>query len=158
MPAYTDPVIRFWRYVNKTPGEGCWLWLGAGDGYGYGAFGVSRPRRVVKAHRYAWELEHGPVPHGLCVLHNCPGGDNTRCVRPSHMFLGTRDTNNKDKVQKGGQVRGETHGLAILTQTAVDEIKMKYASDRYLQRELAAEYGVSRQAIGLIIQGKRWNK
>ena len=74
------------------------------------------------------------------------------------MFLGTRDTNNKDKVKKGNQVRGESHGQAQLTSKDVAEIKEKYASGRYFQRELAIQYGVSRQAVGHITKGVRWNK
>jgi len=111
---------------------------------------------VTKAHRFSWEMAHGPVPDDQCVLHNCPNGDNPKCVNPAHLFLGTRDDNNKDKVKKGRQSRRELHGLSVLTSSEVEEIRSKYANGGYLQRELASEYGVCRQAVGLIVLGKRW--
>lgn len=158
MPPYRDPVQRFWEKVSKTSESGCWLWTGADDGYGYGVLGLSHPRRLAKAHRFSWELANGEVPSGLCVLHNCPGGDNSRCVNPAHLFLGTKDDNNKDKVKKGGQSRREAHGMAILTEKDVLGIKEEYASGLYTQKEVAAKYGTCRQNVGLIVGGKRWNK
>lgn len=86
---------RFWRSVLKT--ATCWLWVGTVK-KGYGRF---RPkRRSVLAHRYSWELHHGKIPNGLCACHNCPGGDNPRCVNPAHLFLGTRGDNNRDAAEK----------------------------------------------------------
>jgi len=81
---------RFWAKVEKT--DDCWLWTGATFGDGYG--NCSR----LRAHRVSWELANGPVPGGLCVLHHC---DRPLCVRPRHLFLGTRKDNSDDKIAKG---------------------------------------------------------
>jgi DNA-binding CsgD family transcriptional regulator len=55
---------------------------------GYGQFGdydsERRQRRMVPAHRYAWELEHGPIPVGWKVVHTC---GKRACVRISHLTL-----------------------------------------------------------------------
>lgn len=75
--------VRFWKHVEKTPS--CWLWTGpkwAGD---YGNFAIgSRTTGVrrVSAHRYAYELVHGPVPSELHVDHLCRVHN---CVRPDHL-------------------------------------------------------------------------
>jgi DNA-binding CsgD family transcriptional regulator len=38
--------------------------------------------KVVRAHRFAWELEHGPLPKGARLKHRCA---TLACVRPSHL-------------------------------------------------------------------------
>lgn len=92
---------RFWARVRKGPG--CWEWQGGSDRKGYGAFSVSSAR--IAAHRFAWELEHGPIPDGLHVLHTVC--DNPRCVRASHLKLGTNAENQADRAAKG---RSSKHG------------------------------------------------
>ncbi|TBO59025.1 HNH endonuclease [Streptomyces kasugaensis] len=57
----------------------CYLWTGAQSEKGYGAF---RDGRTVRAHRYAYEQAHGPIPAGLDVDHRCR---RRACVRPSHL-------------------------------------------------------------------------
>jgi hypothetical protein len=74
---------RFWSKVRKT--ESCWLWTGAGGGH-YGR--LVRGGRLDLSHRVSWELHNGPIPDGLFVLHNCPGGDTPACVNPDHLWLG----------------------------------------------------------------------
>ncbi len=82
---------RFWPKVNKT--ETCWLWTGAQNSYGYGHL-FKRHGKPSLAHRIAWELTHGPIPSETpCVLHLC---DVRLCVRPDHLFLGTKSENTRD--------------------------------------------------------------
>lgn len=88
---------RFWAKVNKT--DGCWLWTGCKDPKGYGYIGTGGRRGPTKsAHRVSYELEHGEVPEGLHVLHDC---DTPSCVRPSHLFAGTPLDNTRDMMRKG---------------------------------------------------------
>lgn len=97
---------RFWEKVNKDgptarPELGpCWVWTSTQDGHGYGAF--YRGTGPRGAHRVSWELYHGEPAGALCVLHKC---DTPLCVRPEHLFLGTRTDNMADKVAKGRQSR-----------------------------------------------------
>jgi len=92
MAPVVTPESRFWAYVAK--GDGCWEWQSTRDTNGYGLFWNGTRR--VPAHRFAWELVNGPIPAGLEFCHNCPGGDNKRCVRPDHAFLGTQLENTQD--------------------------------------------------------------
>ncbi len=84
---------RFWDKVNKT--NQCWLWTSATNGRGYGVMGVNRKPKY--AHRISWEMHNGPIPPGLHVCHKC---DVPGCVRPDHLFLGTREDNMSDCVIK----------------------------------------------------------
>lgn len=71
----------FWKRVDRagTHPDDCWIWRGAQTRDGYGKLG--RNGRTVLAHRYAYELEVGPIPGGRVIDHLC----RVRlCVRPSH--------------------------------------------------------------------------
>lgn len=101
IPIHSD---RFWSKVDRT-GTGCWLWLASLTGAGYGQFWLNGRREG--AHRVAWELTYGPIPDGLLVCHDCPDGDNPRCVNPAHLFLGTTKDNADDMVAKGRGATGD---------------------------------------------------
>lgn len=137
---------RFWKKVEKT--DECWLWRGAVKDTGYGVFWFNG--RIERAHRVSWELHHGPVPEGVCVLHKC---DIRICVNPDHLWLGDYADNNEDMADKGRAIipvsYGEKHGKAKLTDDQVSEIKA--SSDSGV--ELANRYGVSRSTISSVRLG-----
>ena len=80
---------RFWSKVNKT--EECWLWIGAGSqsGLGYGRFALSH-RKLVGAHRFAYEACIGPIPDDAQLDHLCR---TPSCVRPDHLEVVTPHEN-----------------------------------------------------------------
>lgn len=77
-PATAAASVRFVAFVQ--PSDGCWLWQGTAAG-GYGLFGPNREDKGY-AHRYAWELVHGPIPDGLTLDHLCR---TPICVNPWHL-------------------------------------------------------------------------
>lgn len=133
---------RFWSRVKKT--EGCWTWTGAKIS-GYGDLRVSVTVHQL-AHRFSWELHHGPIPAGLHVLHRC---DNPPCVRPDHLFLGTNDDNVADSVNKGRAGRK-------LTADQVLAIREEYRTLGLSQRLLAIKYGVSKTSMEKLLTWKTW--
>lgn len=136
---------RFWSKVNKTPT--CWLWT-ATRSREYGQFWKPDGTRIL-AHRMAWELTHGPIPDGLFVCHNCPGGDNPLCVRPDHLFLGTQADNIRDMTSKG------RHPFAKITPEQAREIKALLASG-VGPTAIAARFELSRSGVKAIQRGSTW--
>lgn len=144
---------RFWAKVNKT--DTCWLWTGAVRRFGYGV--INSGRKSEAAHRVSWTLHYGPIPDGMCVLHQC---DVPACVNPDHLFLGTYADNNRDMKEKGrargGGQQGEKCNKAKLTAQQVIEIRNKYAESSPLLRELSVQYGVGLDVIQAIVHGDIW--
>jgi hypothetical protein len=140
---------RFWAKVQKT--ETCWLWTASLSG-GYGNLRLGE--KTVKAHRLSWELHVGEIPDGLCVCHNCPGGDNPKCVNPTHLFLGTKKDNTRDAVKKGrwGFRKGSTRHVHKLTEAQVQDILRSSLS----QTKLGQLYGVTQGAISHIFNKRNW--
>lgn len=145
---------RFWQRVEKT--AICWLWKGGCSQHGYGIFSTTKradnPRKYHQtvAHRMAWELTYGPIPPGQEVCHNCPGGDNPRCVNPDHLFLGTQADNMRDAVRKG---RHYSHPRKLSDAQAVFALMMR---GRLSQKCLARALGVTATAIQQLHERKTY--
>lgn len=144
-------VERFWEKVNKNAPNGCWEWAGSRMRSGHGQIHIDGKSKLV--HRFAWELNNGPIPDDLEVCHHC---DNPCCVNPAHLFLGTQTDNMADMMSKVRQARGARHSQAKLTEAQVVEIRRRYVRGVITYKMLAAEYGVGTETIALIIQRKNW--
>lgn len=141
---------------HEPDARGCWIWT-AWKARGYGRMQIGgRAGRPVRAHRVSWELNRGPIPDGMCVLHNCPDGDNPLCVNPAHLWLGTHADNMADMASKGRAARhlGEDHVNAVLTDKDVVAIRSRWPAES--QRALAREFGVSPRAINFVVHMETW--
>lgn len=90
----------------------------------------------------------------LNVLHTC---DNTICVNPEHLWLGTNKDNTQDMFQKGREApqHGTHNPMAKLNDEKVKEIKQRLANGES-QRDIARSCHVCFQTINLIAVGKTW--
>lgn len=149
-----SPESRFWKYVIKPElPDACWDWKGHKDKKGYGYFGIDGINTAV--YRFSWELHNGPIPDGLCVLHDCPGGDNPGCANPRHLWLGTKTDNAQDMVKKDRQAKGEQSGQSKLTASQVLAIRALTAQGiRY--KIIAAQFQIYPGYVGEIHRRKSW--
>lgn len=140
---------RFEAYVDRS-GEHH-LWIGAVDAArGTGRFKVDG--RVVRAHRIAWELDHGPLPAGGRVS-TCP--DHPACVRLEHLTVdgapggddrdGRRES--RPRGRKGtGSVRRVRDGVWKLaaTGTHADGTPRRVYGTAYVDTEAEARVELAR--------------
>lgn len=157
---------RFWTKVQKS--DGCWLWTGGIASSGYGHAGCHG--RVTTAHRVAWYLTTGEMPPShLDVCHKC---DVKTCVRPEHLFLGTRRDNVLDMLKKGrgnpakgdksssrlhpeSRPRGTKVYAAKLNDEIVRFIRAEHAKGVGV-RELGRRLRISHTTVGCVIRGVSW--
>lgn len=155
LPRHKRPPVRapltvkdFWRNVLKT--DTCWLWLGPQGRRGYGETTLGRKRYTP--HRLSWVLSYGGIPSGLDVCHHC---DVPNCVRPDHLFVGTRQQNLLDSVAKDRFQMGERHYRTMLTNAQVCEMRRRFQNGE-TQVSLARSYGVSLGAVHRIVRRTNW--
>ncbi len=128
----------------------CWVWTAKKFHGGYGRIRIGSERKTAIAHRAAWFLHYGRWPEPF-ALHRC---DNPSCVRWDHLFEGDHIVNQKDKLAKGRQAKGERHGSSKLTEREVLLIRKSYPAQG--PRALARKFKVSRILIQLIVKHKIW--
>lgn len=151
-----DVESRFFKMVEPMmDDQGCWEWTGALIRGRYGNFGFGA-NSTVSAHRMSWIIANGEVPKQFPALHVCHKCDNTTCVNPAHLFLGTAQDNHSDSVAKGRHAHGERMGTARLTNVMVLAIREAYATGKYTYPELGALYDVSACHVGGIIRRRSW--
>lgn len=154
-------VERFMEKVDKdgpVPAHAshlgsCWLWTSAVRPSGHGEFSVSQARGNVSAHSYALELATGSAcPDGQEACHRC---DNPPCVRPSHIYFGTRQQNTDDAWHRERHPVGSERPAARLTEVQVEEIRVRYAGGES-GSWLAKEFGMRPCSIYQITSGVKW--
>lgn len=119
---------------------------------GYAEF--ARDGRVVKGHIEACTRRNGPRPEGM--THTCHSCGVSSCINPRHLRWGTAKDNAADMRRHGTVQWGEQMYASKLTNETVQKIREMYASGHWLQRELAAMFGVRRESIGKVVRGERW--
>lgn len=165
--------MRWWRHgdpqttlVNKEPvtwehllskstinkETGCIEWTRATSS-GYGV--LRHKGAAVRTHRISYELNKGPIPDGLFVLHHC---DNKLCITPDHLFLGTQKDNMRDMSAKGrgNHARGERAGRSKLTEAEVLRIRKTYTGKYGERLAMAEKYNVSGGSIWSVVTGRTW--
>jgi len=146
---------RFVALVDKGRDDECWIWTGARNADGYGHIQIDN--FVEKAHRLSYRLFIGNIPDGMCICHRC---DNPSCVNPSHLFLGTKLDNARDREAKNRNtyLSGEKHKMAKLTSEQVESIRSTPIVKHGDKARIAMEYGVSQSCIGSILNRKTWKE
>ncbi len=115
----------------------CWIWPYAVNGNGYGHLGKNK--KIIEAHKFMYEQIVGDIPANCELDHICT---NKLCVNPSHL----EPVSHAENCRRGKQTK--------LTKEDVKHIRELSAT--FTHTRIAKLYNVSRQSIGLILQGKRW--
>jgi hypothetical protein len=149
-------IRRFWNMAGLPDVVGidlCWVWGGCCFPKGYGRF--LKGGKCVQAHRAAYEIAIGEIPDGLCVCHSC---DNRTCVNPAHLWLGTYNDNNQDRVKKGRStpVYGEHNPHCVLTNKDVAQMRTLYKTGIYTQKELGDLFGTHLSNVSRVVNYKLW--
>lgn len=147
---YSSKIEKVLDNIIVNDKNNCWEWTGGKNkcGYGVSCFGGKR----ILAHRLSYLAFCGEIPINLLVCHRC---DNTSCVNPEHLFVGTAKDNMNDRDKKGRQARprGEKQGAHKLTTEQVLEIRNIEGKTLH---EIGKIYGVSYAQIWLIRNRKEW--
>ena len=159
----TSPIpihLRFWEKVERKSDGECWEWAGSKDGKGYGTISLHRDQAPQKAHRISWEIHFGKIPEGGVICHLC---DNPGCVNPSHLLAADQKENMLQASERGRlnpiSLKNLNHEKK-LSPSQIREIKqLKFVAqngrgDGVMVKDVASKYGVSRDLITAIKQGR----
>jgi hypothetical protein len=162
-PSPVAPSARFWLKVNRNGpllprmNECCWEWTGGvSAGTGYGSFMWSCVDGKVKhigAHVASWFIHFGHwASPGHEICHHC---DNRLCVRPEHLFVGTRQDNMDDMISKGRSNRGERNPCAKLN---ADKVKLLLSvRGKMTAGDAGKLVGVGWREVFAVWSGERWS-
>jgi hypothetical protein len=89
----------------------------------------------------------GPLPGGMVTRHLDGNQSNNRL---SNLKYGTQSENSMDSVKHG------TNPNQKLDAEDVKDIRRKYATGEYTQREIAKTFGVTPGSVSLIVRRKGW--
>lgn len=140
-------IDRFFTYVDKGVNDDkcCWNWMGALSRGDYGNFWDGRKNK--RANRYSYEHHNKVTLNPLqFVCHSC---DNPRCVRPTHLWLGTRQDNMDDAANKGRLKKGQNAPKAAFTNQQILSIRERISNGEK-QQHIADEYKVHNVTISRI--------
>jgi hypothetical protein len=143
---------RFNAKVFRT--ARCWLWTAGTRPDGYGVMGLgSRKDKIGRVHRISWEIYRGPIPKNRFVLHKC---ENRRCVRPSHLKLGTQKQNIADSLRTGSFPLGTKNGQTKNTSNEIREIR-RLGQLGWSSKKIAPLFSLHRVTISRILRRATWD-
>lgn len=130
--------------------------VGNKGGYGKGTYNGKR----MLLHRIVYCFNYNVSPEligDLVIRHKC---DNTKCINPNHLEIGSQLDNIQDRVVRGrsNKPTGTQNPRAVLTPDDVS-----YILAHYIPRDpvfgnvgLGRKFNVSHQTIRAVLQGKSW--
>lgn len=141
--------LRFEGKINIPEDESeCWVWVGGLDRNGYGR--INKGGVMLSSHRVSWEIVNGQIPKGLSICHSC---DNSKCVNPDHLWLGTQDDNMKDMAKKSRGRRPDGNTTAFLPEEEC--IRWIPVGEFHRLKSKGLAYGVNHKMTKLFLKMKK---
>lgn len=131
------------RIINNALGE-CWETLRNRMQFSY-------KNHHMVGHRIAYTIANGDIPNEMVVRHKC---DNTKCINPAHLELGTHEDNMRDRSERGRTAHGAQHHSAKLTDKLALEIYNLCGT--YSLTETAKRYNITKQSVSKIWKKESW--
>ena len=153
MDITVELIERFSEKWELNKDNKCWEWNGATHSKGYGQIKRPKTRTQIPAHRLSYLIYRGEIPDGMLVCHSC---DNPKCVKPSHLFLGTYQDNSQDMAKKNRHLFGERNNKSKLTREKVLAIHRLYHEEGVSQGKIAKSFGIGQATVWKILHGIRW--
>jgi HNH endonuclease len=144
---YCSELCNIMKWVAISP-SGCFECSLVGP-YGYSAVISKKTGRNVKAHRHVYETTWGAIPAEMDVCHTC---DNPPCVRPDHLFVGSKYENKLDSIKKGRWAFGTRMGTNVLSEDQVLAVR----ADPRMPTIISAEYGITATTVASIKRKRIW--
>ena len=118
---------------------------------GYSIFWCDK--KGVRDNRFSYIIHNDfkEIENGLLVCHKC---DNPGCINPNHLFLGTNQDNETDKVNKNRQAMGSKNGNSNLIEDEVDQIMKLIIDKKYTNKKISEKFNVSASCICRIKKGE----
>jgi hypothetical protein len=130
------------------PMSGCWLW----EGYArhitpnYLQPEGSYKGKKLRVAKIAWLLHNGEIPSGMHVLHRC---NNSLCVNPAHLYLGSHQQNMRDLKCSDRARNGHTK-VTIEHLNAVRKLR----ADGETVASCAQHLGITAKAMSRLFNGR----
>ena len=144
------------RFLNKLPKKYlleeskdlCWVWPNIKHQKSYGQ--LSWDGTVYPVHRLSYIIFKGLIPNDKLVRHTC---NNSKCVNPNHLILGSTSDNSIDTVKSGTQGHQKLNSSDVLEIRKSLKINTKYG----FASILAKKYNVTLSTIYDIKKGHSWS-
>ena len=158
-----DQVLNHLKNYKVNDKTGCWEFadLTSGKGkhrYGVFFFSIGGIKYKLRAHRAQWALAHRKDPGDLFICHKC---DNTLCINPDHLFIGTPADNMQDMAAKGRSSKkpqkGSKNGASKITETDLDLIVVLLPVLNNKQISARLNGRISHSMVSRIRLGKSWS-
>lgn len=147
-----EALSYFETVVIPFDGDACLDWpYSVSVRFGYPRLWVDG--KVARVNRLICERLIGEAPSAEHeAAHSC---GTRRCVNPRHLRWATATENNADKLAHGTMNFGTKNGMAKCSATDIQEIRRLLATGKYLQRDIAAMFGIGQAHVSAIKNGQR---
>lgn len=140
--------------LNSNETEKCIIWPYGKLGAGYASVKNMETGKVMGGNRLMCEMKYGKVDLPYQAAHNCGVHD---CINPHHLRWATPKENAADKIGHGTNNDGERHGMSVLTNEQVREIRSALmGSKRGAQAAICRKYGVSPMTVSRLARGESY--